>query len=156
MDAYNNLYIADTNNNAVRLGLLASAPPSTQTARLVNLSVRANAGSGSETLIGGFAISGSGQKSVLIRGDGPSLSAFGVSGFLPDPELLLFENFNPTPIASNSGWGGSSLLSSTFTQVGAFAICERLQRLRAPVDASSGRLHGERHLGKRGRRHRAP
>ena len=122
MDAYGNLYIADTNNNAVRLGLLASAPPSTQTARLVNLSVRASAGSGSETLIGGFAISGAGQKNVLIRGDGPSLSAFGVSGFLPDPELLLFENFNPTPIASNAGWGGSSLLSSTFTQVGAFAF----------------------------------
>ncbi len=119
MDAYGNLYIADTLNNTVRLGLLASAPPSTQTARLVNLSVRANAGSGSETLIGGFAISGAGQKNMLIRGDGPSLSAFGVSGILPDPELVLYES-GSQQIASNAGWGNSSTLANAFTQVGAF------------------------------------
>jgi len=121
MDAYGNLYIADTSNNSVRFGLLAQAPPSAQTARLVNLSIRANAGSGSQTLIGGFAISGAGQKNVLIRGDGPSLSAFGVSGFLPDPELVLYGAGNQQ-IASDTSWGGSSVLSSTFAEVGAFAF----------------------------------
>ena len=95
MDAYGNLYITDTSNNTVGYGpSLAQAPASAQTARLVNLSVRANAGSGSQTLIGGFAISGAGQKNVLIRGDGPSLAAFAVSGYLPDPELLLFGSGN--------------------------------------------------------------
>ncbi len=96
-------------------------PPPPPTARLINLSVRSTAGTGSQTLIGGFVIGGTGSKSVLARGDGPALSGFGVSGVLPDPALTLFKS-GSTSIASNSGWGGTSNLSSIFSQVGAFAL----------------------------------
>ncbi len=121
LDASYNLYVADTNNNTVRTGRQSSLPPTSQTARLVNLSVRADAGAGSQTLIGGYVIAGSGQKSVLVRADGPALSAFGVSGFLADPELLQFGS-GSVQIASNAGWGGSSLLDGVFSQVGAFGL----------------------------------
>jgi hypothetical protein len=39
--------------------------------------------------IGGFIISGTGSKSVLIRAIGPSLTQFGVPNALPDPVLAL-------------------------------------------------------------------
>lgn len=94
---------------------------SSSTSRLINLSVRTNAGSGSQTLIAGFVIGGSGSKSVLLRGDGPSLAPFGVTGVLPDPQLGLF-NSSSTEIASNSKWGGSAALNNIFNQVGAFAL----------------------------------
>jgi hypothetical protein len=108
-------------SNPVQIG--PGTPPATQapTARLVNLSVRSNAGSGSQTLIGGFVIGGSGSKKVLIRGDGPTLSQFGVTGVLADPLLGLF-NSSGTEIASNSTWGGTATLTSIFSQVGAFAL----------------------------------
>lgn len=94
---------------------------SPQTAHLTNLSVRSNAGSGSQTLIGGFVIGGTGNESILLRGDGPALAAFGVTGVLPDPVLTLF-NSASVQIATNSGWGGTAALSSAFAQVGAFAF----------------------------------
>jgi hypothetical protein len=100
--------------------LTVGAAPSS-TSRLINLSVRTNAGSGSQTLIAGFVIGGSGSKSVLLRGDGPSLLQFGVTGELPDPQLSLF-NSSSTEIASNSKWGGSAALSNLFNEVGAFAL----------------------------------
>ncbi len=92
-----------------------------QTAQLANLSVRSTAGTGSQTLIGGFVIQGSGTKSVLVRGDGPALASFNVSGVLPDPVLTLFDS-TATQLAANAGWGGSAALSSAFSQVGAFSL----------------------------------
>jgi sugar lactone lactonase YvrE len=98
---------------------------STGSAHLVNLSVRSTAGTGSQTLIAGFVVGGTGSKSVLVRGDGPVLASFGVTGVLPDPVLTLF-NSASTVLSSNSGWGDSATPASTFgqifTQVGAFAL----------------------------------
>jgi len=105
----------------LQVGAPPPPPPPPATSRLVNLSVRSNAGSGSQTLIAGFVIGGSGSKAVLVRGDGPSLTQFGVSGALPDPVLGLY-NSASAKIGSNSKWGGSSLLSGVFSQVGAFAL----------------------------------
>ena len=91
------------------------------TAHLSNLSVRSTAGSGSQTLIGGFVVVGAGSESVLIRGDGPSLAFFGVTGMLDDPVLTLY-NANSVSLASNAGWGGGATLSNAFAEVGAFAL----------------------------------
>ena len=88
--------------------------------RLTNVSVRSVAGSGAETLIVGFAVTGSGEKSILLRGIGPSLGAFGVSGFVVNPELRLFSG--PTIVGLNDDWGGRSALGSAFASVGAFAL----------------------------------
>lgn len=67
------------------------APPNgAVAARVVNFSARAAAGSGSATLIAGFSIRGKGTLRLLIRGVGPTLSAYGVAGVLPDPVLSLY------------------------------------------------------------------
>lgn len=89
--------------------------------RLTNVSVRSVAGSGSETLIVGFGISGSGTKSMLLRGIGPALSGFGVPGVVGDPQLRLFGS-ETAPIAENDNWGGSATLTAAFTSVGAFDL----------------------------------
>ena len=98
-----------------------AAAPTAPTAHLVNLSVRSTAGSGSQTLIGGFVVGGTGTENVLVRGDGPALTAFGVTGVLPDPVLTLFNSASAS-IAANSGWGGGTTLSNAFAQVGAFSL----------------------------------
>jgi hypothetical protein len=89
------------------------------TARMINVSARNRVGTGSDILIAGFAISGTGTKQVLIRAIGPTLINFGVTGALADPQLEVFDS-NRRSIASNDNW--SSNLSTTFTQVGAFPL----------------------------------
>jgi hypothetical protein len=90
-------------------------------ARLSNLSVRGLVGSGNENLVVGFVINGTGTKSILLRGIGPTLASFGVSGVLATPELALYSPRGET-VATNSGWGGTAALSAAFAQVGAFPL----------------------------------
>ncbi|MCH6256588.1 fibronectin type III domain-containing protein [Puniceicoccaceae bacterium K14] len=59
--------------------------------RLVNISTRGPAGQGTGVMIGGFVIDGEGPKKILINGKGPSLEAAGISNFLADPKLTLFQ-----------------------------------------------------------------
>ncbi len=92
--------------------------------RLINISARAQVGTGGNVLIAGFVISGAMGKTVLIRGAGPALAAFGVSGALPDPLLQLYQSNGagpPTLFASNMGWNGDGQISATATSVGAFS-----------------------------------
>ena len=55
--------------------------------RLLNISTRARVGTGEQVLIAGFVIGGTGPKQVIIRGLGPSLSSFGLTGVLSNPTL---------------------------------------------------------------------
>ena len=71
-------------------------------ARLTALSARAMAGTGDQTLIGGFIIGGTGTERVLIRGLGPALAGFAVTGFLADPKIDLYSGSNI--IQSNDNW----------------------------------------------------
>ncbi|HEY1765655.1 MAG TPA: immunoglobulin domain-containing protein [Opitutaceae bacterium] len=90
--------------------------------RLVNISCRSTVGTGANILIAGFAIGGagtSGTESLLIRGSGPALAGFGVSGTLPDPQMQVFSGSDV--LGSNSAWGGDGSISSAAAQVGAFA-----------------------------------
>jgi hypothetical protein len=48
----------------------------------VNLSVRGFAGAGGDTQTAGFAVRGT-ARTLLMRGAGPALAAFGVGGTLP-------------------------------------------------------------------------
>lgn len=92
-------------------------------AQLINLSVRSRAGSGGGALIAGFVLSGPARRAVLIRGIGPTLTAFGVSGALPDPQVGLFAG--ETMLASNNDWGAfgdGSFLAALTGQAGAFAL----------------------------------
>jgi hypothetical protein len=64
-----------------------SATPGT--AQAVNLSTRMRVQTGDSVGIGGFIITGTGTKHVLIRAIGPSLTGFGVPNALPDPVIEL-------------------------------------------------------------------
>jgi hypothetical protein len=92
--------------------------------RLINVSARMNVTVGEGTLIAGLVIAGNAPKTVLIRGVGPTLTAFGVAGVLVDPKITVFSG--RTQIASNDNWeNGTSTaaqLSAISTQVGAFAL----------------------------------
>ena len=93
------------------------------TTKMANISVRAAAGTGSQVLAMGFAIFGSGTKTMLIRGIGPALASFGVTGVLINPQLTVYDSTSKS-IASNAGWGGTSALISSFAQVGAFPLSD--------------------------------
>ena len=74
------------------------------TARLTNISTRLRVGTGNNALIGGFIISGTGPKKIVIRALGPTLSSFGVAGALQNP-LLELHDASGALIASNDNWG---------------------------------------------------
>ena len=90
-------------------------------ARMTNLAVRSNAGTGAQTLIVGLAVGGSGQKPLVVRGVGPTLATFGVPGALADPQVRLF-NSNSVQLLENNDWGGSTALVNAFAAAGAFAL----------------------------------
>jgi hypothetical protein len=88
--------------------------------RLVNLSARAQVGSGDGILIAGFTLSGNVPRRVLVRGIGPALAGFGVGGVLANPVLSLFRG--ATRVQQNDDWGGDPTLAAAFTAAGAFAL----------------------------------
>ena len=93
------------------------------TGRLGNLSVRTRAGTGGDTLIAGFVVAGSGVRTLLVRGVGPTLAAFGVTGALADPSIALFSG--SSLLAANDDWGQASnqgQVISTAAAVGAFPL----------------------------------
>ena len=102
---------------------LVVVPADNGTSRLANLSVRAIAGTGNETMIVGFVVSGSSSKTLLVRGVGPTLADYGVDGALPNPVLSLYSG--KSLIGSNSGWSTSTeapRLTSIGNNVGAFKL----------------------------------
>jgi hypothetical protein len=68
-----------------------------------NISTRVRVGTGDNVVIGGFIISGSDRKRVLIRGIGPSLRAFGLDAVLEDPTLELHDSSGKV-LATNDDW----------------------------------------------------
>jgi sugar lactone lactonase YvrE len=87
--------------------------------RLINVSARNQVGTGGDVLIAGFVINGTGTKQLLIRGVGPGLGQFGVTGFLADPKIQVYDSKN-AEVASNDNWTAS--LATTFSSVGAFNL----------------------------------
>ncbi|MDP3069956.1 MAG: glycosyl hydrolase family 28-related protein [Opitutaceae bacterium] len=108
---------------AMTLTEVPSTPGGTESPQLSNLATRGSVNPGDETLIAGFAVSGPGAKTVLLRGIGPGLASFGVPGSLANPKLILFDA-NGATLAENDDWGsGSSNATATaFAAVGAFAL----------------------------------
>ncbi len=103
--------------------LLVSASMSAQApvadpARLVNIATRAQIGGAAGTPIAGFVLSGTGTKTMLVRGVGPGLAGFGVSGALVDPRVELVSG--ATTVASNDNWLAAD--AATMTVAGAFAL----------------------------------
>ncbi|CAN5760972.1 hypothetical protein BH20VER1_BH20VER1_04370 [soil metagenome] len=92
VDSRGNLYVGDTGNNTIRFG----QPLATF---LANISTRVRVETGDNVLIGGFIVSGTHPKKVIVRAIGPSLP---VLGKLENPTLELH---GPAGlIASNDNW----------------------------------------------------
>lgn len=72
-------------------------------ATLLNVSTRGRVGTGPKVLIGGFAIAGPGNKAVIVRALGPSLTAAGVVGALGNPTVTVFNSLG-TALATNDDW----------------------------------------------------
>ncbi len=106
-----------TTSSAVALSLNGSPA-------LTNLSVRATTGPGERTLIAGFVVRSTNpfaQKSVVIRGIGPGLTALGVPNALPAPALTLADAASRT-LARNTRWDATATPASLFNSVGAFPL----------------------------------
>ena len=79
----------------------------TRPQQLLNISTRGRVQADPNELIGGFIVTGANPKKIAVRALGPSLSTFGVTGFLPDPVLEL-HNSSGALIASNDDWQQAS------------------------------------------------
>ncbi len=90
------------------------------TATFVNISARGLASTGENVLIGGFVIGGTEARWVLIRGLGPALAPFGVSGWLTDPYLRVHDASGQLLVA-NDNWSGGEITAMT-AHVGAGAL----------------------------------
>ncbi len=92
--------------------------------RLIDVATRGSIQTGSNQMTVGFAIRGSGNRRVLVRGVGPGLASFGVPGTLNDPAITLYNN-NSVPIATNNDWWlgeQADQLPDLSASVGAFAL----------------------------------
>lgn len=117
--------IVSSANNAQGVALVEvydlSAPAAGQ--KLLNISTRANAGTGGDVLTAGVVVTGSVPKRVLIRGVGPGLAQLGLTGVLTNPTLTLIKDGQI--VAQNTGFGTSTdaaAISATGLQVGAFPM----------------------------------
>lgn len=93
------------------------APP------LVNVSSRGFTEPGEGSLMAGFVVSGNAPKRVLIRGIGPGLTPFGVTGTLVDPQISLYSG--GTVMVTNDNWeagDNGAPMQAAFAASGAFAL----------------------------------
>ncbi len=108
-------------SDAATLTVVATSTPGT----LINISSRANVGTGANILIGGFVVSGSTPRTVLIRAVGPGLDyafpgAFPAGATLAHPVLQVYQG--AALVYSNTGWGGDPAIAAASQTVGAFAL----------------------------------
>ena len=86
--------------------------------KLANLSTRALVRSGNNVVIAGFTLGKSqGNDRVIVRGLGPSLTAFGISNPLQDPTLEL-RNQNGNLLKSNNDWADDSSQTADLAAAG--------------------------------------
>jgi hypothetical protein len=74
--------------------------------QLLNIATRMQVLTGDNILIGGFIVTGSDPKKVVVRGLGPSLASSGVSGPLLDPTIELRDGSGAL-ILANDNWKDS-------------------------------------------------
>jgi hypothetical protein len=86
--------------------------------RLANISTRAQVGTDTNVLIGGF-ITGSkiGATRIAVRALGPTLQQFGIANPLPDPRLEL-RDANGALLASNDNWQSNASQAALITSYG--------------------------------------
>jgi CSLREA domain-containing protein len=103
--ANNRIVTATATDSVGNTSEFAAGIPVPSTAQALNISTRMLVQGGNNVLIAGFIIAGSDQKTVGVRGIGPSLSQF-FSGTLSDPTLEL--HTGNTTLATNDNWQDDS------------------------------------------------
>jgi hypothetical protein len=105
-DASGELYVlADTNIGPTgTTGRVLKIVPAPASPALVNLATRMRVQTGDNVLIGGFILTGSAPKKVILRAIGPSLTAGNqpLPGRLANPTLTLFDAAGP--LDTNDDW----------------------------------------------------
>ena len=94
---------------------------------LLNVAARGHAGKGAMVLSGAFTVEGNASKQMLVRGVGPALSTFSVSGVLTDPRLEIVNATTGAVVASNDDWNqaaNAAQLPAVSAQAGAFALAQ--------------------------------
>jgi sugar lactone lactonase YvrE len=81
--------------------------------QLVNLSTRGFVDTGDGVLVAGFVVTGDAPKRVLVRGVGPALAGFGVTGALADSVLRVYNG--TTLVAQNDDWSSPQAVSGGAT-----------------------------------------
>jgi uncharacterized delta-60 repeat protein len=93
------------------------------TSRFTNISTRAHVGPGEQSVIAGFVVDGLNNRTVLVRGIGPSLAKFGVTGTLANPLLILHGPAFPPNFAFAGSWSDTpSVTPALFASAGAFPL----------------------------------
>ena len=72
--------------------------------QLLNISTRLSLGNGHPVGIGGFIVTGTQSKKVIVRAIGPSLGASGLANALADPTLEIHGGAADALIATNDNW----------------------------------------------------
>lgn len=85
-------------------------------AKVVNISSRSLVKTGDDVMIAGFVINGDQPKTVVIRAAGPALATAGISNFLPDPVLEIYDS-QGAKFIENDDWDSS--IATDFSNVGA-------------------------------------
>ncbi|MDB6168821.1 MAG: hypothetical protein JWM88_1685 [Verrucomicrobia bacterium] len=117
---------------------------------LINLSVRTNAGTDAQTLIVGLVVGGSGtsgNKPLLLRGAGPTLTSFGVPGALADPIVELYSQPGSVLITTNNNWGGDAQVAGVGSAVGAFPFASSTSLDAALYTTPAGGVYSVKVLG---------
>jgi hypothetical protein len=89
------------------VGIVAVYEVDTFGTPLINISTRGRVGTGSDVMIGGFIIQGSGPQNVAVVATGPSLGAFGIPTPLANPVISLVRQSDGVTIATNDDWGSA-------------------------------------------------
>lgn len=112
--------------------------------QLINLSTRGAVGAGSDAMFAGFVITGDSNQRVLIRGVGPTLAGFRVTGALADPILQLRRESDL--VGSNQDWStaaNAGEIASTTAAVGGFALTAGAGDAALLVDLAPGAYTAE-------------
>ncbi len=80
-----------------------SPSPTATPTQPLNISTRMQVLTAEKVLIGGFIVTGTDPKKVILRAIGPSLAAFGIANPLPDPVIELHAS-DQSLITSNDNW----------------------------------------------------
>jgi hypothetical protein len=107
--------------------------------KMANVSCRAKTETGDNIVINGFILRA--ETTVVIRGIGPSLAAFGVSGSLADPLLELF-NSTGASLKQNDNWKDSQQAEIQATGLAPTNDLESAIIMTLPAGAYTAQLRG--------------